>query len=136
MTVPSTNAPISAYNFAAANVYAADGGNNALLTNTLVLVSTGPHFITGIAAWNVNTSDIFIQVFDAASTSGITLGTTKPNWSWRVPGGSATVAGAWEEKFVTPGRLRINNGIVIAATTTAIGNTAPATGAQLNLYYL
>lgn len=136
MTVPTTGAPISPYNFRAASVYAADGGNNALLTNTLVLVATGQRFITGVAGWNPNTSDVFVQVFDAAATGGITLGTTKPNWSWRVAGGTATIAGSWEEKFTEGGRLRINNGIVIVATTTATGSTAPASAIQLNLYYM
>lgn len=136
MTIPTTGAPISPYNFRAANVYAADGGNNALLTNTLVLVSTGQHFITGVAAWNVNAADIFIQVFDSAATGTITLGTTKPTWSWRIPGGSATLAGHWQEQFVGDGRLRVINGLVVVATTTATGSTAAASGTQLNLYYL
>jgi hypothetical protein len=116
------------------STWAADGGNNALLTSTVVQVASGAHSLYGVALWNNNSSDVFCQVFDAAPGS-VVLGTTKPKFPWRVPGGSVTNAGAWEEKYNGEGRLAFSTAISIACTTTATGNTAPTNGVQANFYY-
>jgi hypothetical protein len=71
-------------------------------------------FQDGLAA------DAYIQLFDAFSTSGITLGTTKPRWVVMLDFGAGEVSvgdGLPNEGLV------FQNGIVIASTTSASGST-------------
>lgn len=82
----------------------------------------------GYYYYNPNSSVAYIQVFDALQASDVTLGTTDPKATYGVP----ATSGANVE--LTRG-LKIQNGIVIAVTTTAKGSTAPTTGLDLTIYH-
>ncbi len=81
--------------------------------------------------WNLanpNTSLVFIQFFDAASTTGITLGTTAPTFSIAVPANGGVID-------TTPLQgITFNKGVVVAATTTQTGNSAPSSTCQVVLF--
>jgi hypothetical protein len=120
------------------STWAADGGNNALLTATPVSIkpgAVGTIVCSGVFFWNTNTTDVFIQVFDATPDK-VTLGTTKPRFSWPVPGGSGPTNGAgWEEKFAADDEIEFNNAMTLAATTTPTGSSAPGTAVQATIYF-
>lgn len=80
----------------------------------------------GYYYFNPNSSVAYIQVFD--TTGAVTLGTTAPDMSYGVPAGSAA--------NIEIGKgVDMVNGIKLACTTTAAGNTAPSTGLDLVIYY-
>lgn len=81
----------------------------------------------GYYYYNPNSSAAYIQVFDALQASDVTLGTTDPKGTFGVPATSAA------NVELTRG-LKMQNGIVIAVTTTAKGSTAPTTGLDLTIY--
>lgn len=77
---------------------------------------------TGLAA------DAYIQLFDASSTSGITLGTTQPDWVVMLDFGAGEVSvgdGLPNEGLV------FKNGVVVASTTTASGSTGATSQVRL-----
>ena len=109
-----------AFTATAANNPGATPYTNSALTTTLVQVFTGPAVITGENISNVSNAVIYVQFFDAASTAGITLGTTPP-YAWvAVP-----VNGVLDGPSSIVG-LGFKNGIVAAVTTTPTGLTAPS----------
>jgi hypothetical protein len=89
------------------------------LTNTKTSVKASAGTLGGYMFYNPNSSVEYIQVWDVASGS-VTVGTTAPTYVIPIP----ATSGANVE--FTNG---INHGtaIVIAATTTATGSTAPGT---------
>jgi hypothetical protein len=103
--------------------------SNTALTNTVVSVKAsaagrfGGYFIS-----NPNATVACMQVFDVATSGGVTLGTTRPTMAICIP---ATSAANWE---ITNGTA-MANGIQIAATTTASGSTAPSTGLDVTVLY-
>lgn len=102
--------------------------NNAV-TNTLILVRSGQGTITGLIVNNPNASEAFLQIFDAASTGAVTLGTTVCDEPIKIPAsGSITLWG-------TEVKTYFDNGLVIAATTTEGGSTAPASALSVVLRY-
>ncbi len=82
----------------------------------------------GYHIYNPDTTDTFVQVFDAL-TDNVTVGTTTSKTTWWIP-----PQGGIEQVFSTP--LEFNTGIGVAATTTSTGSSAPATGVLINLYYV
>lgn len=99
----------------------------ASLTTTLTVIAAKPSNLSGYNFANPNTSIVYIQLFDAASASGITLGTTAPAVSIAVPAVGVT------DSFPTSG-VAFQLGIVAAATTTATGSTAPTSNVPSNFY--
>lgn len=91
---------------------------NGAVDGTTLLAVSGYGSIAGIALENPNASNAYLQIFDAAKTSDVTLGTTPPTAIIPLAAGW-TIAGPWPQKF--------NKGIVIAATTTPTGSTGLAT---------
>lgn len=79
---------------------------------------------------NPNTSQVFLQLFDAALAS-VTLGTTAPTLSLLIPAGNAGEYGARSEVMYRPPNFR--TALTYAITTTATGSTAPTSACQLNL---
>lgn len=67
----------------------------------------------------------FLQIFDAAAPTDVTLGTTVPKWSIPLAAGKAANLANLAIGFA--------NGIVIAGTTTATGNTTATTGLIVNM---
>jgi hypothetical protein len=101
----------------------------AALTNTKTLIKGSAGTYGGYyTVYNPNSSVAYVQIFDAASTGAVTLGTTVANGRITVP---ATSAANLE---ITNG-VNMANGIVIACTTTATGSTAPTTGLDGTILY-
>lgn len=94
---------------------------------TQVKASAGQLY--GAVIGNSNTTAVYVQIFDAASTSAVTLGTTAPKLSWFIPAG-----GGLTRDFSNG--LSFLNGIVFACTTTRTGNSAPANTVDVNFDYL
>lgn len=89
------------------------------VTEAKTLVKAGPCIITAIKFINEDAQARFLQVFDAATTAAVTVGTTQADWT--------LVAGAngGEDNYGGDG-MAFKNGVVVAATTTAIGSTGAA----------
>ncbi len=77
--------------------------------------------------------DIFLQLFDTAKASDVTLGGTTPNQSYLIPGGSGG-RGAFDRVFVRP--MLFEKGLSYAATTGPENNVAPASALTLNAGFL
>lgn len=85
-------------------------------------------------AYNVNTADAFLQVFNIAAAS-VTLGTTVPIQSFLIPRGNGTDRGGAGENF-NPEGLDLDGSVIsIAATTTETGLTTVTTGLEVNLQF-
>lgn len=95
------------------------------LTATLVGAKGAPCLLTGYNASNVNSSTVYLQIFDAASTSGITLGSTTPDVVLGIPANGVLDG---------PQQIAFQHGIVIAATTTATGSSAPSSAVPVTLF--
>lgn len=123
ISVPSDTGGITAS-------YSAAGGSvgNAGITGK-TLIKAGSASLYGLALWNNGAAITYLQVFDAASTAAVTLGTTIPKFVFQVGGNNS-----WEEKFAGEGRLAFLNGIVVAATTTPTGATTTSTPLTGNFY--
>lgn len=115
--------------FAAAVPYA-----NAALTSTAVSVKVAPTTPYGsfvqVLHYNVsntNASVVYVQFFDAL-VANVTPGTTAPTFFLAVPAG-----GVLDGEFPVPPAF--SNAIVICATTTPTGSTAPGTTIPITLHY-
>lgn len=87
-----------------------------------------------IIATNPNATDLFIQFFDVAATSDITLGTTVPDWFTFIPGGDGTNDGAVIDDFYNA-PVQFQKGIVYAVTTTVGGSTGPTSDGALGILH-
>ncbi len=104
-------------------LFDSDGDNS----NQVVKIGAGR--VYAIEASNSNTSNAFIQLFDAL-TANVTVGTTTPKLSFIVP-----ASGAMDKAFIDK-PLVFNTGIIYACTTTATGNGDPTTGLVVNIQYI
>lgn len=92
------------------------------LTTTVMVVAASTATLTWYHCVNPNTAIAYVQIFDTNAT--VTLGTTLPTISLPLPAsGGAAVGGLL---------LRFTDGVRVAATTTATGNTAPTTALDCN----
>lgn len=100
-------------------IYAAGLSNSAAstITSTVQTILTSAFTIDGIFCNNasVTTAPNWVQLFDVASGTAVTLGTTVPTFSFPVTGN--------EPSFVTRLDLQLANGLKVAATTTPAGAT-------------
>lgn len=103
---------------------------NTAVTNSAVLVRSGRTDIFGWSLPNANASAVYIQLFDVADTSSVTLGTTAPTEVILIPASGQNIA----EESERPWR-QFTNGLAIAATTTATGSTAPGSATSLSISY-
>ncbi len=69
-----------------------------------------------------------MQLFDVASATAVTLGTTSPTMTFGIPAASGRFL-----EFANG--INMANGIKLACTTTATGSTAPSTGLDVNVFY-
>jgi hypothetical protein len=106
------------------------------LTTTVVIVkgialSTTPGDVDAVNCGNTNASPAvgYVQFFDAADSTAVTLGTTVPKMVVAIP-----PAGAGGATFPNGG-VFFQNGIKIAATTTAKGNTALGTALDCTVVF-
>lgn len=77
---------------------------------------------------NPNTTLAYVQFFDAAATSAVTPGTTLPTFFIGIPafGGAIDTSPLIDFQF--------NKGIVVCATTTPTGNTAPSSAIPVQIF--
>lgn len=78
--------------------------------------------------YNPNASVAYVQVFDVATATTVTLGTTVPDMIIPIPAGSAA-------NMEIVNGVNMANGIKLACTTTATGSTAPSTGLDLTVFF-
>lgn len=99
---------------------------NGAVGTTKVAVGTGGQVLTDYFLENPDAeTKAYLQFFNAANTGDVTLGTTPPVRSIGLDGGEkANLAGL---------ALAFPLGLVIAATSTASGSSAPATPFVVNL---
>ena len=97
------------------------------LTTTPKTVDASAGVLGFVQCYNPNSSQIYVQVFNAASP---TLGTTTPVLS--IPIGPTSTGGLAMSSY---GVALGGSAIVIAATTTVNGSTAPSTAPDCNVGY-
>lgn len=102
---------------------------NALST-TVTTVKGSAGQLGSVYCFNPNASVAYIQIFDAATTGAVTLGTTTPKLSFGITPTAGMVP--LPLSVMAAGFL---NGIQVAATTTATGNTAPGTAMDCNALF-
>ena len=103
---------------------------DASVTGVVESAITGcPCELDHFEASNSSGSDAFLQLFDAASASDVTLGTTVPNQSYFIPGPAGATGGA-DRIYTRP--ILFEAGLAYAVTTTPTGNTSPASAITLN----
>lgn len=98
------------------------------ISATATLITLNPTAFGGYFIDNPNASAVYLQVFDAASVSAVTLGTTVPKLSFSIPANAAA-------NLDSSRGIRFINGIVIAFTTTRTGNTSPASNCDYNIWF-
>lgn len=98
---------------------------SAQLSSTVVAVkANGAGQVFGWLAVNQAAAESFIQVFDVAQASTVTLGTTVPNYVIPVP---ASGAGGYAAITLdNDNAIPHTNGIQVAATTTRSGSSTAA----------
>lgn len=103
---------------------------NGSLSNTKVEVLAGVANLYGFEIENNDaSSEVFVQIFDKPSAS-VTVGTTAPDYSFRIPAGANF--GKDAESFP----IRFHSlGITIACTSTRTGAGAPASNCSIQLWY-
>lgn len=99
------------------------------LSTTVKLVKASPGIVSIVHCWNPNTSQIYVQLFNALPTN-VTLGTTAPVAFIPI---AATSTGGWSISPLALGGFR--TAISVAATTTATGAGAPSTAPDCDIYY-
>lgn len=103
-----------------------DGSSILVATAQVVKASAGQLY--GYYAYNPEAAVTFVHFYNTAAAS-VTVGTTSPLFTIAIPAGSAA------NLTIPQGITFSNAGWAVAATTTAGGNTAPATGVSLVVWY-
>jgi len=104
-----------------------DGSSILVATAQAVKASAGQLY--GYYAYNPEAAVTFVHFYNTAAAS-VTVGTTNPLFTIAIPAGSAA-------NLMFPHGVTFSNaGWSVAATTTAGGNTAPATGVSLVAWYM
>lgn len=109
---PYANGAVTATAVLAANL--ANGGTASL--NCVILGN------------EVNSAQTYLQIFDAAAAAAVTLGTTAPNMIVDAPSYLGNVVN------LSPAVV-FRKGVVIAATTTATGSSAPSVAVSATLCF-
>ena len=104
-----------ATNMAASVLYSDANWNGALA----LIGGEGPKWVRSIYAHS-ETADRYFQVFDAAATTDVTLGTTEPRINIPLENTDDQVQLRFDG-------AKFQNGIVVAATTDSRGNTTGGT---------
>lgn len=102
---------------------------------SVVTVSGSARRFGGLAGViNLNTTPAYLQCFDVASGTAVTLGTTVPTFVVGIPANATAANGVAVVAALDTG-IALVNGLKIAATTTAKGASTVATGLSGTLYY-
>ena len=108
----------------------ADHSYEASVSNSPVQIFTNRGNLYGFLVENNTVADCFIQLFDAATIGAVTVGTTAPNFTFKVPASGAMGKDATEIPIHF-----FAKGCVVAVTTTRTGSTAPASGATCQFWH-
>jgi hypothetical protein len=129
VTIPVTILPAATSGWSSINATAADSGVPCTSTPEPIKASQGVfggYFIT-----NPNTADMWVHIYNVAYGS-VTVGTTVPQLSFRIPGNSTESRAA---------NLEISQGIQFSAamsyacTTSAAANGNPSTALEADFFY-
>jgi hypothetical protein len=104
-----------------------DGSSILVATAQAIKASAGQMY--GYYAYNPEAAVTFVHFYNTAAAS-VTVGTTNPLFTIAIPAGAAA------NLSIAQGITFSNAGWSCAATTTAGGNTAPATGVSLVVWYM
>lgn len=124
-----TPTPNFAGGWTSKNATAADGATAC--TNTAQALKTGKGTFGGYFINNPNTADEWLQVYNVASGS-VTVGTTNPQLTFRLPGASANSIAANVE--ITDG-VAFSTAMSFACTSSAGGNGAPTNALEADLFF-
>jgi hypothetical protein len=103
---------------------------DASVTETATQIFTGRGNLYGFLAEENGGADVFIQIFDAAAAGDVTVGTTAPDFTFRLTANSTF------GKDVNDSPLHFfAKGCVVAVTTTRTGSGAPAAGATIQTWF-
>lgn len=95
---------------------------------TKTLVKASPGQIYGYYFTNPNDAISYVQLFNAAATADVTLGTTAPKLSFGLP-----AQGGANQQFNEG--IEFPLGIVVAVTTARAGLTGPVATVDLNILF-
>jgi hypothetical protein len=111
-----------------ASTFMASGSDGStILVATAQAVKASAGNLYGYWVFNPEAATTFVHFYNVAAAS-VTVGTTSPLLSFQVPAGSAA-------NLALPFGVAFSTAICVAATTTAGGTGAPATGASLIAWY-
>lgn len=100
----------------------------AAQTTTVQTVKGTVGTLGGYVIYNPNATVAYVQLFDVATATTVTLGTTVPDMFIPIPATSGA-------NVLDGTGIAFANGIKLACTTTATGLTAPGTGLDLSVFY-
>lgn len=110
------------------SVFMASGSDgSSILVATAQAAKASAGQVYGWYMYNPESAATFVHFYNTAQGS-VTVGTTNPLFSIQLPATSAS-------NVAFPHGIPFSTAITVAATTTAGGNTAPATGVSLELFY-
>jgi len=109
-------------------MFSGSDGSSILVATAQVVKSTAGQ-LYGYYAYNPEAAVTFVHFYNTAAAS-VTVGTTNPLFTIAIPATSAA------NLSIPQGITFSNAGWSVAATTTAGGNTAPATGVSLVVWYM
>jgi len=118
---PSVNGGLSTF-------MASGSDGSSILVATAQAVKASAGALYGYYAYNPESAVTFVHFYNTAAAS-VTVGTTNPLFTIAIPATSAA------NLSIPHGITFSNAGWSVAATTTAGGNTAPATGVSLVVWY-
>jgi hypothetical protein len=102
---------------------------------TAALVKAAPGELCWYHVQNQDAADAYLHFYDAAAAADVTVGTTTPKVTLWLPASSGVDGGSIIVQEDARG-VEFALGIVIAATTTIAGSSAPTTGELVNLVYV
>jgi len=101
--------------------------SNSLAGTATVLVGHRC-ILTGACVINTTGADAYVQLFDAAAVTDVSVGTTIPTWAIQTDFGKGLVN---ESSNIPEGGISFVNGIVGASCTTPTGSTGAAQHVRL-----
>lgn len=124
-----TETPSITGGWSALNATAADGATAC--TSTVQAIKASQGTFGGYFINNPNTADSWLHIYNVASGS-VTVGTTAPTLTYRIPGQAANSVGA---NVTIPGGVQFSTAMSLACTTTAAGNGNPTNALEADIYY-
>jgi len=102
--------------------------HDASVTGVAELMKAGQIVLTKVVIENTDVTKAYLQIFDAAALTDITLGTTTPTFVLPLPASSLVIDDH-------ENGLMFKKGVCYAVTTTPGGNTSPGAISVLSTTY-